>query len=295
VRVLSRLFRRLFLEGLTALHKAGRLAFLGDLAPLADQRAFEATLAPLRRSAWVVFAKRPFAGPQAVLAYLARYTHRVAISNSRLIALDEAGVTFNWKDYRIKGRDRLKTMTLNAAEFIRRFLLQRAAERLSSHPPLRPVRRNGSSAQHRARPPIARRARGLARALARQGGQRGRNSFAGASMSVLRRPHDHRRDIRRRAPRALAIVDPDQDRHLMIDAALLSASQCRSPSLPAARRNIRALSSTARQSFSQRRAHARPSQDPPQKSSSSSFPPRSIPATSPEVPRALRPRPKKSP
>jgi hypothetical protein len=123
VRVLSRLFRRLFLEGLTALHKAGRLAFLGDLAPLADQRAFEATLAPLRRSAWVVFAKRPFAGPQAVLAYLARYTHRVAISNSRLIALDEAGVTFNWKDYRIKGRDRLKTMTLNAAEFIRRFLL----------------------------------------------------------------------------------------------------------------------------------------------------------------------------
>jgi hypothetical protein len=232
VRVLSRLFRRLFLEGLTALHKAGRLAFLGDLAPLADQRAFEATLAPLRRSAWVVFAKRPFAGPQAVLAYLARYTHRVAISNSRLIALDEAGVTFNWKDYRIKGRDRLKTMTLNAAEFIRRFLLQRAAERLSSHPPLRPVRRNGSSAQHRARPPIARRARGLARALARQGGQRGRNSFAGASMSVLRRPHDHRRDIRRRAPRPSFTAEPDQDRHLMIDAALLSASQCRSPSLP---------------------------------------------------------------
>ena len=88
VRVLSRLFRRLFLEGFTALHKAGRLAF-GDLSPLADQRAFEATLAPLRRSAWVVFAKRPFAGPQAVLAHLARYTHRVAISNARLIALGE--------------------------------------------------------------------------------------------------------------------------------------------------------------------------------------------------------------
>ena len=81
------------------------------------------SLAPLRRSEWVVYAKRPFAGPQAVLAYLARYTHRVAISNSRLIALDEAGVTFKWKDYRIKGRDRLKTMTLDAAEFIRRFLL----------------------------------------------------------------------------------------------------------------------------------------------------------------------------
>ena len=123
VRVLSRLFRRLFLEGLAALHEAGRLAFFGDLAPLADKRAFDAALAPLRRSEWVVFAKRPFAGPQTVLAYLARYTHRVAISNSRLLALDEKGVTFKWKDYRIKGRDRLKTMTLDAAEFIRRFLL----------------------------------------------------------------------------------------------------------------------------------------------------------------------------
>jgi hypothetical protein len=80
-------------------------------------------LAPLRRSEWVVYAKRPFAGPQAVLAYLARYTHRVAISNSRLVALDEKGATFKWKDYRIKGRDRLKTMTLDAGEFIRRFLL----------------------------------------------------------------------------------------------------------------------------------------------------------------------------
>ncbi len=123
VRVLSRLFRRLFLEGLADLHEAGRLAFFGDLAPLADRRAFAAALAPLRYCEWVVFAKRPFAGPKAVLAYLARYTHRVAISNSRLIALDEKGVTFKWKDYRIKGRDRLKTMTLDAVEFIRRFLL----------------------------------------------------------------------------------------------------------------------------------------------------------------------------
>ena len=85
--------------------------------------AFDAALAPLRRAEWVVYAKRPFAGPQAVLAYLARYTHRVAISNSRLVALDEKGVTFKWKDYRIKGRDRLRTMTLDAGEFIRRFLL----------------------------------------------------------------------------------------------------------------------------------------------------------------------------
>jgi Putative transposase/Transposase zinc-binding domain len=117
VRVLSRLFRRLFLKGLEALHEAGRLVFLGE------KSAFDTTLAPLRRAEWVVYAKRPFAGPQAVLAYLARYTHRVAISNARLIALNEKGVTFKWKDYRIKGRDRLKTMTLAAHEFIRRFLL----------------------------------------------------------------------------------------------------------------------------------------------------------------------------
>jgi hypothetical protein len=91
--------------------------------PLAEKRAFDAALAPLRRAEWVVYAKRPFAGPQAVLAYLARYTHRVAISNSRLIALDDKGVTFKWKDYRVEGRDRFKTMTLAAHEFIRRFLL----------------------------------------------------------------------------------------------------------------------------------------------------------------------------
>src|ERR1700723_2756254 len=122
-RVLSRLFRRLFLEGLKALNEAGKLAFFGDLAPLADKDAFDAALAPLRRSEWVVYAKRPFAGPQAVLAYLARYTHRVAISNSRLVAPRRGGGRFRWKDYRIKGRDRLRTMTLDAAEFIRRFLL----------------------------------------------------------------------------------------------------------------------------------------------------------------------------
>jgi hypothetical protein len=123
VRVLSRLFRRLFLEDLAALKEAGRLDFFGDLASLADPSAFAAALAPLRRCDWFVYAKRPFAGPDAVLAYLARYTHRVAISNSRLIALGEASVTFKWKDYRINGRDRLKTMSLDLGEFIRRFLL----------------------------------------------------------------------------------------------------------------------------------------------------------------------------
>jgi len=127
VRVLSRLFRRRFLEELQRMHQAGKLQFFGEHAALADARAFKAWLAPLRQCEWVVYAKRPFAGPQAVLAYLSRYTHRVAISNSRLIAMDERGVTFRWKDYRVKdgakGKTRHKTMTLGAQEFMRRFLL----------------------------------------------------------------------------------------------------------------------------------------------------------------------------
>jgi hypothetical protein len=123
VRVLSRLFRRRFLEELAAMHGRGQLRFFGEYAALADQATFARWLAPLRACEWVVYAKRPFAGPGAVLAYLSRYTHRVAISNRRLIALDEQGVTFHWKDYRARGRTRYKTMTLEAGEFMRRFLL----------------------------------------------------------------------------------------------------------------------------------------------------------------------------
>jgi hypothetical protein len=123
VRVLSRLFRRRFLEGLQDLHRAGRLQFFGEHAALHDTKVFREWLAPMRRQEWVVYAKRPFAGPQAVLAYLSRYTHRVAISNSRLVAMDERGVTFRWKDYRAKGCTRHKTMTLQPQEFMRRFLL----------------------------------------------------------------------------------------------------------------------------------------------------------------------------
>ena len=123
VRVLSRLFRRRFLEELDHVHRTGRLQFFGEHAALADAGPFARWLAPLRQCEWVVYAKRPFAGPAAVLAYLSRYTHRVAISNSRLLCLDERGVTFRWKDYRAKGRTRHKTMTLAAEEFIRRFLL----------------------------------------------------------------------------------------------------------------------------------------------------------------------------
>jgi hypothetical protein len=121
VRVLSRLFRRLFLERLLAAHH--RLKFFGDHQALANPQAFATYLAPLRRAEWVVYAKRPFGGPQAVLAYLSRYTHRVAIANSRLIASDHTRVTFRWKDYRADGRDRQKLMTLATGEFIRRFLI----------------------------------------------------------------------------------------------------------------------------------------------------------------------------
>ena len=123
VRVLSQLFRRRFLEALAKAHAAGQLRFFGEYADLAETTAFANWLRPLRQTEWVVYAKRPFAGPAAVLAYLARYTHRVAIANSRLIALDERGVTFKWKDYRAKGKTKHKTMTLGTGEFMRRFLL----------------------------------------------------------------------------------------------------------------------------------------------------------------------------
>ena len=123
VRVLSRLFRRRFLEEIEKAHRSGQLQFFGEYASLADATAFAEWLLPLHECEWVVYAKRPFAGPAAVLAYLSRYTHRVAISNQRLISLDARGVTFRYKDYRAKDGMRLKTMTLSADEFMRRFLL----------------------------------------------------------------------------------------------------------------------------------------------------------------------------
>ena len=120
VRVLSRLYRRLFLERLEAAFATGELVFLGDLAPLADPAAFTAHLAPIRKAEWVVFAKRPFAGPEQVLSYLGRYTHRVAIANSRIVGIEDGKVRFRWKNYRKPGKP--KVMTLDADEFIRRFL-----------------------------------------------------------------------------------------------------------------------------------------------------------------------------
>jgi hypothetical protein len=123
VRVLGKLFRGVFLSRLLALYDAGGLVFFGGLAPLANRRAFLRHLAPVRKKRWAVYAKPPFAGPEAVLAYLSCYTHRVAISNRRLLAFDDAGVTFRYKDYRRDGGQRQRVMTLATDEFIRRFLL----------------------------------------------------------------------------------------------------------------------------------------------------------------------------
>jgi hypothetical protein len=127
VRVLARLFRRLFLESLEKAFDAAKLSFFGALAPLRDRRVFLSHLRPVRKSKWVVYAKPPFAGPEQVLAYVARYTHRIAISNDRLIGIEEGKVRFRWKDYR--NGNRLKTMALTANEFIRRFLLHVLPER----------------------------------------------------------------------------------------------------------------------------------------------------------------------
>jgi Putative transposase len=123
VEVLSALFRGRMLGMLSEAQAANRLQFFGEYEHLADTAAFRAYLGPLWNTDWFVYAKRPFAGPEQVLAYLSRYTHRVAISNGRLISADPSGVTFKYKDYRIEGPDRYKTMTLETGEFIRRFLM----------------------------------------------------------------------------------------------------------------------------------------------------------------------------
>ena len=176
-------------------HRGGRLQFFGEYAALGDARAFAAWLAPLREVEWVVYAKRPFAGPAAVLAYLSRYTHRVAISNSRLLAFDERGVTFRWKDYRATGKTRYKAMTLSADEFMRRFLLHvlpSGFHRIRHYGLLANAGRREHLAQARellhvpiataAPPPLARR----------------RQPPADLRLSALRRRDDHRRHLRSR-------------------------------------------------------------------------------------------------
>lgn len=123
VRVLSRLFRRLFLEQLRDAHRIGQLSFYGKHIDLEERKAFERYLVPVQQVDWVVYAKKPFDGPEHVLRYLSRYTHRIAIANSRLLRADEKTVSFKWKDYRQEGKQRYQSMTLQTGEFIRRFLM----------------------------------------------------------------------------------------------------------------------------------------------------------------------------
>ncbi|HJS88965.1 MAG TPA: transposase [Steroidobacteraceae bacterium] len=144
VRVLSRFFRRRFLEELASAHARGELQFFGEHAELSDPVRFAEWLTPLRQVEWVVYAKRPFAGPSAVLAYLSRYTHRVAISNSRLIAHDERGVTFRWKDYPREGPHTLQAHDAARCGVHATLPPARATARLPSHPPLRPSRQRSS-------------------------------------------------------------------------------------------------------------------------------------------------------
>lgn len=123
VKVLSRLFRRLFLEQLREAHRIGQLSFYGKHSDLEERKAFERYLVPVQQVDWVVYAKKPFDGPEHVLRYLSRYTHRIAIANSRLLRADEKTVSFKWKDYRQEGEQRYQSMTLQTGEFIRRFLM----------------------------------------------------------------------------------------------------------------------------------------------------------------------------
>jgi hypothetical protein len=188
VRVLAKLFRRLFLARLQQLQAAGRLRFFGDHAGLSDRRVFLHHLAPLRKKKWVVYAKPPFAGPEAVLAYLSHYTHRVAISNRRLITFDETGVTFRYKDYRRDGVDRQRTMTLRPDEFIRRFLLHVLPKGFHR------IRHYGllASAGRKANVALARAACGASTGRAR----RTRSAIGSApAMPMLRRSHGRHRDL----------------------------------------------------------------------------------------------------
>src|SRR5262249_60830317 len=218
VRVLSRLFRRLFLKMLRMAHAAGRLAFFGNHAALADTKAFAAFLAPLHKTDWVVYAKEPFGGPQAVLSYLSHYTHRVAISNRRLIAADESRVTFKWKDYRIEGPTRYKTMTLPTHEFIRRFLmhvLPRGVHRIRHYG----LFANGNRAANCTGARVAHRAIPRDRASDGHTTRDRSAAYLANTVPVLRWPYDHHRDLRARlrakAPPHIG-CDSDQDRHLMM-------------------------------------------------------------------------------
>lgn len=217
-QVLSQLFRRLLLQKLRAAHNAGQLQFFGQHAHLAEPKAFAAYLTPLRKIEWYLYLK-PFGGPEAVLAYLSCYTHRVAIANTRLIVFNETGVTFRYKDYRADGRARHKTMTLATDEFIRRFfihVLPHGFHRIRHYG----LFANGNRAANIARArDLPRRAISPQTTRDLQGHSRSRPAaHAATSMSLLRRPHDHHRDVRTRLradPLPHTGSGTDQDRHLM--------------------------------------------------------------------------------
>ena len=214
VNLLARLFSGKMLAMLTDAHNAGQLTFFNAHAGLADKKRFKRFLAPLRRIKWVVYCKAPFAGPKQVLRYLSRYTHRVAISNRRLVAADDAGVAFRWKDYRIDGPGRWKTMRLHPHEFIRRFLLHVLPKRLPPHPPLRALRQRQPRREHRDGPrmprcrPARRRSAAEARCRARGAAR------AALPMPALRRTHDRHRGVRTRL-RAEAAAGAERVRHIM--------------------------------------------------------------------------------
>ena len=252
VRVLGALFRRLFLTRLIELHEAGRLAFFGTQAGLADRRLFLRHLAPVRKKRWVVYAKPPFTGPEAVLAYLSRYTHRVAISNRRLIAFDETGVTFRYKDYRRDGPERQRVMTLAAARVHPPLPAPCPATGLPPHPPLRPARQFRTQGHYRACPRTA------CRGTAAGAGRSARATRLAPALSLLRRAHDHHRDLRAMAatPRATSRARTNREHHVVTRHGLRSPHAATPPlrRMPQARPSPRSaqtcwISAAARSQF----------------------------------------------
>ena len=218
-------------------HAQGRLKFFGDHAALADRRAFKRFLAPLRKSEWVVHTKNPFAGPEQVLRYLSRYTHRVAISNRRLVSVDDNGIAFRWKDYRIDGPDRWKTMTLTPHEFIRRFFLHvlpKGFHRIRHYGLFASGNRAANIARARELLAAAPRVVGLDETTRRPG----RTARAAVPLPPLRRPHDRHRGLRTRLRADIspnACSDADQDRHVMTAARIARRKAARLTHRPSAR------------------------------------------------------------
>jgi hypothetical protein len=234
VRVLSRLFRRLFLDKLAAAHAAGRLKFFGDHAALAAAQAFAAYLAPLRKTEWVVYAKKPFGGPQAVLAYLSRYTHRVAIANSRLSLSKPDRLRPQRRHLQVEGLSQRRAGALQGHDARDRRVHPPlpqpcAARRLPPHPSLRPVCQRHAHRQYRPRPPTPRLAAAPAPSRLRCRDRRQRAKDAPAALSLLRRPHDHHRDLPARHHPTLPAghaASRDQDRHV-VTKPRLATRQCR--------------------------------------------------------------------